>query len=185
MSRTVFPFVAKDVSSLARALSRELEECDRKPGHVQLLNMLTRSAGYKNFQHFRAQFDAQDRLEREPPVPEPVDHVRVERVTRHFDVTGNLVRWPAKASERLLCLWHFWSRIPAGVVHTEKQINEILNEHHGFGDHALLRRELYDHQLVLRTPDGREYRRIERRPPADALALIRHLDTRRPSPRSG
>ena len=67
MSRTVFPFIAQDVSSLARALSRELEGVDSKPGHVQLLNMLTRSAGYKNFQHFRAQFDAQDRLEREPP----------------------------------------------------------------------------------------------------------------------
>ena len=179
MSRTVFPFVAKDVSSLARALSRELEECDRKPGHVQLLNMLTRSAGYKNFQHFRAQFDAQDRLEREPPAPEPVDHVRVERVARHFDVTGSLVRWPAKAGERVLCLWHFWSKIPASVVHAEKQINKILNEHHGFGDHALLRRELYDNQLVTRTPDGREYRRLERRPPVDAVALIRHLGPRR------
>ncbi len=38
MSRTVFPFIAQDVSSLARALSRELEGADSKPGHVQLLN---------------------------------------------------------------------------------------------------------------------------------------------------
>jgi hypothetical protein len=179
MSRTVFPFVAKDVSSLARALGRELEGCDSKPGHVQLLNMLTRSAGYKNFQHFRAQFDAQDRLEREPPAPEPVDHVRVERVARHFDQAGCLIRWPAKESERLLCLWNLWSQIPAGRVLDEKQINAILNAHHRFGDYALLRRELYDNQLVTRTPDGREYRRMERRPPADAVALIRHLGSRR------
>lgn len=179
MSRTVFPFVAKDVSSLARALSRELDGCDSKPGHVQLLNMLTRSAGYKNFQHFRAQFDAQDRLEREQLMPEPVDHVRVERVARHYDEAGCLMRWPAKASERMLCLWHLWSLIPAGRVLSEKQINTILNAHHRFEDHALLRRELFDNQLVTRTADGREYRRVERRPPADAVALIRHLGARK------
>ena len=66
MSRTVFPFAAQDVSALAKSLTRELEACDGKPGHVQLLNMLTRAVGYRNFQHFRAQHAAGDRLDAAP-----------------------------------------------------------------------------------------------------------------------
>jgi hypothetical protein len=39
----------------------------------------------------------------------------------------------------------------------------------------LLRRELCDHDLLTRTADGRQYRRVERPPSPEALALIRHL----------
>ena len=72
MTRTVFPFAAQDVSALARALNRELEAQDCKLGHVQVLNLLARAGGYRNFQHFRAQFDAADQLQRQPE-PEPVE----------------------------------------------------------------------------------------------------------------
>jgi hypothetical protein len=47
-----------------------------------------------------------------------------------------------------------------------------------FGDPALLRREMFDRGMVWRTPDGREYRRIEDKPPALARALIRQLQAR-------
>ncbi|BBK43796.1 hypothetical protein STVA_38160 [Allostella vacuolata] len=182
MSRTLFPFVAPDVSALARSLHRELEACEHTPGHVQLLNMLTRSAGYRNFQHFRAQQVARDRLEREPdpPAAQPVDHLRVGRVARHFDQAGRLLRWPPKAHQRTLCLWVLWSRLPAGRVLAEAAVNAILQGHHHFGDHALLRRGLVDEGMVTRTADGREYRRLERPPPPDAVALIRHLGRRAP-----
>ncbi|ACB96516.1 DUF2087 domain-containing protein [Beijerinckia indica] len=178
MSRSVFTFIAHDVSAFARLLNRELEACDGKPGHVQLLNMLTRSAGYRNYQHFRAQFEAEDRLRLPTPVPELIDHLRVERVIRHFDEAGALIRWPSKTNQQELCLWALWSRIPAAQSFKEMQINEILQAHHQFGDHALLRRELVNYKLIWRTPDCRTYRRIERRPPPDALAIIRHLNAR-------
>jgi hypothetical protein len=180
MTRTIFPYAASDVSGLARALHRELEASDRKLGHVQLLNLLARSAGYQNFQHFRAQFAAKDRLDGPPAVSDPIDHLRVERVAGHFDELGFLIRWPAKANHQLLCLWSLWARIPSGESLSEARINEILRANHLFGDHALLRRALCDHDLVSRTADGRAYRRIERRPPPDALVLIRHLALRGP-----
>jgi len=178
MSKTAFPFVAKDVSALARALGRELGASDSKPGHVQLLNMLSRSVGYQNFQHFRAQAEAQARLEREPPPAEPLDHVLVERLARNFDSAGRLTRWPSKTSHQHLCLWALWARIPQEQVFTEGQINELIKAAHLFGDHALLRRELINYQMVSRTQDCRDYRRIEQRPPAEAIALIRHLSPR-------
>ncbi|MGP9812825.1 DUF2087 domain-containing protein [Rhodopseudomonas sp. NSM] len=179
MTRTVFPYAAPDVSTLARALGRELEAQDRKLGHVQLLNLLTRAAGFRNFQHFRAQFDAADQLQRQPE-PEPLaDLQKVARVARYFDGTGGLTRWPKKASHRVLCLWVLWSRVPSGLEMSEKQVNEWLAAHHGFGDHALLRRELCDQCLMTRTRDGRVYRRIEQKPPPEAVALIRALAPRR------
>lgn len=178
MSKTTIPFVAKDVSAFARALSRELQASENKPGHVQLLNMLSRSAGYQNFQHLRAQSEAQARLGREPLPADLVDHVLVERLARNFDDAGRLIRWPSKTSHQHLCLWVLWARIPAERVFAEAGINELIKAAHLFGDHALLRRELINYQMVSRTQDCRDYRRIEQRPPVDAIALIRHLSPR-------
>lgn len=180
MPRTIFPFTAQDVSALARSLDRELEAVDRKLGHVRMLNVLARSAGYKNFQHFRAQFVTRERLDDPPVPPDPVDYLRVERVARHFDELGRLIRWPAKANHRLLCLWSLWARLPSGQTLSEPDINASLNANHLFADHALLRRGLCDHGLLSRTTDGRAYRRIECRPLPEAIALIRHLARRGP-----
>jgi len=174
------PLVAKDVSSFARSLGRELEACDGAPGHVQLLNMLTRSAGYRNYQHFRAQAEAGARLDREPPAPEPADLVKVERIVRYFDTAGRLVRWPKKASHRLPCLWALWIRFPAGRTLSEAEVNGLLEAGHLFGDPALLRRAMVDAGLATRTADCRQYRRVERRPPAEAQAVIRRVLRRTP-----
>lgn len=178
MSRSQLPFATPDVSALARSLGRELGACGETPGHVQLLNMLARGAGYRNFQHFRAQHAAESRLAEVPVPPPPVDLTRVAHAAQHFDAAGRLARWPAKDSRRILCLWVLWSRIPAGETFGERQVNMRLRAEHLFDDPALLRREMFDRGLVWRTPDGRAYRRIEQRPPDEALALIRHLGRR-------
>ncbi|WP_374346623.1 DUF2087 domain-containing protein [Phenylobacterium sp.] len=176
MSKTLLPFAVNDVSALARALGRELGETERKLGHVQLLNILARAAGYRNFQHFRAQVAAGERLETPLPASEPADQVLVERMARHFDAQGRWVRWPAKTSHQQLCLWVLWARLPTDVALSEPEINRLIQAAHLFGDHAILRRELVNTGLVERTPDCKVYRRVERRPPPEALALIRRLD---------
>jgi hypothetical protein len=190
MSREIIPFYADDVSALARAIRRELARHDEEtaadpagrkgPGHVELLNMLARASGFRNFQHMRAQSDARERLDSPRVNVEPeVDYVRIERLTRYFDTAGRLTRWPGKHSDRLACLWVLWSRMEPRRVSTEAEINGALNAEHLFGDHALLRRELVDLGMMARTADGREYRRLEQAPPAEAVALIRHLGQRR------
>lgn len=188
MSRDLIPFFADDVSAVARALRGELmrfgqepgREPPAAPGHVQLLNMLARSVGYRNFQHMRAQSVARERLDRPAPTSSaaPVDYLQIERVVRYFEADGRLIRWPGKHTHGLLCLWVLWSRLTPKRVYNEAEINRELNRRHSFGDHALLRRELCEQGLVRRTADGREYRRVEQAPPADALALIRHLGLR-------
>ncbi|WP_243362853.1 DUF2087 domain-containing protein [Fundidesulfovibrio terrae] len=179
MSRTPLPLYAGDISALARSLRGQLCACERTPGHVELLNMLARSTGYRNFQHFRTQADAQVRLERPLPQPQSVDSAKVLRAARYFDAAGQLTRWPGKFSHREPCLWVMWSKIPPRRDMNERQVNELLLEGHLFEDPALLRREMFDRGMLARTPDGRVYRRIERRPSPEALALIRLLGERR------
>jgi len=181
MSRTPLPLVVGDISAFARSLGGQLADCGRTPGHVELLNMLARSSGHKNFQHFRAVVQAARPADpkREPrPAPEPVSPTRPDRLARLarlFDRDGLLTRWPGKRGLEASCLWVIWSRIPARTVFTEARLNEHLNTLHTFGDHALLRRGLVDCGLMTRTADGREYRRVEARPTAEALALLERL----------
>lgn len=172
MSKTIFPYFARDISAVARALRVGIEAKGQQLGHVQILNILARAAGFKNYQHFRANAQAGTAIQ---PAPAPVDQALVQRLARSFDSEGRLLRWPAKASHQTLCLWVLWSRLEAGEPYTERQISALLNKHHLFKDHALLRRELSDQGLVSRTADGSQYRRLEKPPPPEALALIRQL----------
>lgn len=178
MPRLQLAYEVADISALARSLRDGLGKLDRMPGHVELLNMLARSAGFRNFQHFRIESEARYRPSA-PPASEPaLDLARCEKAARLFDAGGSLARWPTRRNQQLLCLWVLWSRIPAGEVFTEKQVNALVNRWHHFGDYALLRRELVDLGLMRRTPDGREYARIEQKPPAELGALLALLRER-------
>jgi hypothetical protein len=176
MSRTAFPLIAEDISRFARSLHRELEATGTPPGHLQLLNMLARAAGYRNYQHFRAQHDARARVEQGAAAPaEAVDWRRVEAAARHFDEAGGLVRWPSRESHQVLALWVLWSRLPARAAMTEPELNAVLKASNRFGDHVTLRRAMVEWKLLTRTADNHEYRRVEIPPPADARALIQRV----------
>jgi hypothetical protein len=173
MSRTAIPFQTSDVSSLARALRAQLVGRETVPGHVELLNMLARSIGRRNFQQLRAEAAAIP-----APAPEaepPIDLRAVERTRRCFADDGRLMRWPAKRGDQVLALWGLWSRLPVRQTFTEQGISEVLRGLHDFGDHALLRRELCQAGLMSRTLDGRDYLRIEQPPPAGAAMLLAQL----------
>ncbi|WP_137132210.1 DUF2087 domain-containing protein [Rhizobium sp. FY34] len=186
MSKTMLSILVPDVSALAKTLRRELDARQTllgsaSPSHVELLNMLARGAGFRNFQHLKAAQAAEARLAatQQPAEPEPVDHKRIEQVARCFDVDGVLTRWPGKTAQQRLVLWWFWAALPARRDLTEPEVNAILKRLNGFGDHVLIRRELIDWGMVSRSTDCRVYRRIETRPPAQATALIRHLEAKR------
>jgi hypothetical protein len=61
----------------------------------------------------------------------------------------------------------------------ERGISAWLNERHTFGDAALLRRTMVTMGLVTRTQDGREYRRVEQKPPPELSPLLARIDARR------
>lgn len=177
MPRTALPYATPDISALARFLRDQLAARAAPPGHVEMLNLLARAAGARNFQHYRALAEPMA-----APAVSPADLERVERVARQFDAQGRLAQWPAKPSHQALALWGLWARMPGGESFTEPAMNAWLNGLHRFGDPAILRRSMVSAGLVSRTLDCRDYRRVERQPPPEALALIRRLGRGRTAP---
>lgn len=182
MSRTSFPLHSEDISAFARSLASQLHgrvaAREGAPGHLELLNMLARSGGFRNFQHLRAQSEGLRRPADSGPACAPVDAGRLRRLARLFDTAGRLVRWPSRRGMESACLWAVWAWVPARRDFSEPELREVLAAAHTFGDHALLRRGLCDCGLMTRTPDGRVYRRVEARPPAEAFALLELLGRR-------
>ena len=74
-----------------------------------------------------------------------------------FDTQGRLVRLPNKLSVQRMCMWWLWTHFEIRRHYTEKEVNQVLNAHHTFGDQATLRRELVNMKLLGRKPDCSDY----------------------------
>ncbi|MEO7224329.1 MAG: DUF2087 domain-containing protein [Devosia sp.] len=173
MSRIPIAFASADISALARSLKEQLTALGESPSHVQLLNMLAKAGGYRNFQHLKAGAEAGPVASVAAP---PANEERVARVAGAFGPDGMMLRWPSKTNHQELCLWVLWARYPAREVMDERGISAWLNARHLFGDAALLRRTMVTMGLVTRTQDGREYRRVEQKPPAELVSLLARLE---------
>lgn len=174
MPRSIFPMAIADISAFAKSMREQIDRLDHKPGHLEMLNLLSRAAGFTNYQHFRSAAKTTSVIENWNVVgePEPVaDEKRVLHTLRVFDREGRITRWPGKRSQQELCLWYIWSKIPRAKTFTEREISEFLNTLHLFGDAALLRRDLVDLALMQRKRDGSDYRRIEKKPPPELRLL--------------
>jgi hypothetical protein len=67
-----------------------------------------------------------------------------------FDPNGVITRWPRRAAEKVQVLDFLLGKFEHDRVYAEREVNAILNQHHSFGDWALLRRELYESQRMDR-----------------------------------
>lgn len=173
MSRTVYPFYSSDISFLARSLKRQWMAEAEAPGHLQILNMLARSAGFQNFQHLRAEHDRPV-----PAEPQTVSN-EVRRLLRHFDDEGRLLRWPKKFSEQRACLWALWSGLPRGEEWDEPTVNAAIRALEAFGDHVLIRRELVEGGWIGRTDDCRRYWLFDPAVPEEVAELAEQVRLRR------
>lgn len=175
MTRTTLPLPVADLSAFTKTLARDLAAQGSAPGHLTLMNMLARAAGFQNLQHLRAQHLATARLDAPKPL---ADARKVEQILRCFDTAGRMTRWPAKTADQRLCVWALWSRLPAETDLTERQISALLNDWHLFGDAAILRRTMVELRLVSRSDGALTYRRLEQPPPPEAREVIARLHAR-------
>ena len=203
MTRTALPYAAPDLPALARLLERALLDHHvthgRLPGHVEMMNLLARGAGKRNLQELQAEharqassaapvpaagtdlwFDAPELLDpaTTPAVAPPELSERAAKTLKCFDFSGRLTRWPPRLSQQRLAMWVLWTRFDARRVYTEAEVNQVLKAWHAFGDHATLRRELINHQLMTRKDDCSEYRKLVQWPDEEAQGLMRALRKR-------
>lgn len=84
-------------------------------------------------------------------------------LTNYLDAQGRVKKWPSRQYKKYqrAVLVYLAAQFEAGQRYTEREVNQLLNQHHTFGDPALLRRELIEAQLVTRLRDGSAYWRTE------------------------
>ncbi len=190
MSRELLPLHAADLSSFAKSVRGELADRLERgaglPSHVEMLNLLARAAGHRNVQALRAA---------PQPVPSPTPApVRVaapakgpkhpdlsdtaDRALRQFDERGVLMRWPTRFAVQRVVIWGLWLPFDTKRPYTEGEVNGVLNAHHAFGDHCLLRRELIEMKLLARTTGGAQYRKLAARPEPEVAAFLKALRAR-------
>jgi hypothetical protein len=171
MPRIAVPYVAADIASVARTLKSALDERHAAgrppPSHVELLNLLSRAGGVRNYQALKA---APPRVEAGPAAGELSATAR--KCLLQFDEAGRLVRLPNKFSVQRMAMWVLWTRFAPRRDYTEKEVNAILNSQHTFGDPATLRRELVNMQLLGRESDCSRYWKEAQRPDADTRAFL-------------
>ena len=76
----------------------------------------------------------------------------MDKLQRFLNSDGQVTQWPAKRSMQPLILEYLATKFDPSKTYTERQINEILNDWHTFGDWAMLRRALVDNQLLAARP---------------------------------
>ncbi len=94
--------------------------------------------------------------------------VDIKEIRGYFD-HGKLNAYPVKRKKQIIALAWISEHIPADRTYSEKEFNALLSELHSFGDPALLRRELFDHYIIERNIDGKEYTLASERPSLDKL----------------
>lgn len=182
-ARDTVPLFTADIATFSKHLRQHLAQAgmDDVPSHLTLLNLLAKSAGYRNYQTLRALPPVPGMAPPEPP-PQPIVVPRgstlpraARRALAHFDTAGRLMQWPTQFAVQQCAIWGLWVRLPAKRELSEKEVNRYLSERHLFGDPATLRRELVTARLLWRTQDCRVYRKEPRRPDAEVQAFLAAL----------
>jgi hypothetical protein len=78
-------------------------------------------------------------------------------VARLLDAGGRVTVWPSKQGKKQAVLAYLATHFEVGRDYSEAEVNARLSALNTFGDHALLRRELFDRGWLERTADGSRY----------------------------
>jgi hypothetical protein len=76
-----------------------------------------------------------------------------------FLKNGRVNSYPKKREKLDLVLGHLIFKFDRARMYSEREINEILHNNITYRDYVFFRRELVDHGYLVRTRDGRQYRR--------------------------
>lgn len=188
MTRLLVPLATPDVSAFTKTLKSLLDERHAAgkplPSHVELLNLLARAAGLRNFATLKASALTAAARPASPDPDLPTSQAggsavslstlspTVRKALLQFDEAGRLIRLPSKLSVQQMTTWALWTQFTARRKYTEKEVNAVIKAHHTFGDHATLRRELINMNLLGRKSDCSEYWKEPRRPEPEVQSFL-------------
>jgi hypothetical protein len=79
------------------------------------------------------------------------------KISQFLDSEGRITQLPQKFKPRLAVLAYLAEKFEQGCFYSERQVNEICDRWHTFGDYFVLRRELVDYNFLNRERDGSRY----------------------------
>ena len=77
-----------------------------------------------------------------------------------IDQFGSITRWPKKKADKQLIIKFLSEQFEPDRKYSEKEVNDIINHHHGFNDIPLLRRELVSRKFLARKDDCSLYWKV-------------------------
>ena len=78
-------------------------------------------------------------------------------ISAFVDEEGKIVQLPAQSRTKIPVLAHLAGKFEKKRIYSEKEVNDVINAWHTFGDYFILRRLLIDYNYLKRTPNGAEY----------------------------
>ncbi|MCI0338554.1 MAG: DUF2087 domain-containing protein [Acidobacteria bacterium] len=80
-------------------------------------------------------------------------------ITKYLDQEGRVKVWLSRRNRKyqLEVLKYLASKFESNTYYTEKEVTKLINQYHTFGDHAMLRREMFEAKLLDRKIDGSVY----------------------------
>jgi hypothetical protein len=85
-------------------------------------------------------------------------------IKNYLNVEGKLTAYPSKRKLKIAAMFYIAATITDGVMYTEKEMNDAINQMCCFRDAALLRREMYNYRFINRTIDGQTYWKEKEQP---------------------
>ncbi len=181
MPKTLLAFHVSDISMLAKSLSMALaaraETKSAPPSHLEMLNLLARSTGARNYQTWRASAHAAPSAAL-VAIAEPALSPLIKKALRVFDEASRMTRWPVARPVQRFCTWFMWSRFEKRRSYTEREVNALLSPWTTFQAHVTMRRELINDGLVTRERDGSNYQRVDLVPPLEVQQFMKALAVR-------
>ena len=74
-----------------------------------------------------------------------------------IDDAGKIAQLPAPNKTKIPVLAYLAGKFDKEKIYTEKEVNELINAWHTFGDYFILRRLLIDYKFLERTSNGAKY----------------------------
>lgn len=78
-------------------------------------------------------------------------------ISTFLDDAGKITQIPVPNRTKIPILAYLADKFEEDRIYSEKEVNEIINAWHTFGDYFILRRLLIDYKLLERTQNGEKY----------------------------